>query len=137
MTHINLTSSLWTKVNKNQFQSVKVTFVSEISLVTRNLIRQINKKTRSTKNEKWLHACTSVEIAWMNEQKADLKWLWRHMVVTKIIIKKKQKHSRKNSGSESKRQKLTKNRNCTWSSYFLYKTINSLTPRSDLKIDEI
>ena len=29
----------------------------------------MNKKTRSTKSEKWRHACNSVEIAWMNEQK--------------------------------------------------------------------
>ena len=27
---------------------------------------------------------TSLDIAWTIEQKADLKWLWRHMVVTKI-----------------------------------------------------
>ena len=44
----------------------------------------MNKKNRSTKSKKWRHARTSVEIAWTNEQKADLKWLWRHMVVTKI-----------------------------------------------------
>ena len=29
----------------------------------------MNKKTRSTKNEKWRHTCNSVEIAWTNEQK--------------------------------------------------------------------
>ena len=29
----------------------------------------MNKKTRSTKSEKWRHACNSVEIAWTNEQK--------------------------------------------------------------------
>ena len=28
----------------------------------------MNKKTRSTKNEKWHHARNSVEIAWTNEQ---------------------------------------------------------------------
>ena len=29
----------------------------------------MNKKTRSTKSEKWRHTCSSVEIAWTNEQK--------------------------------------------------------------------
>ena len=29
----------------------------------------MNKKTCSTKSEKWRHACNSVEIAWTNEQK--------------------------------------------------------------------
>ena len=29
----------------------------------------MNKKSRSTKIEKWRHACASVEIAWKNEQK--------------------------------------------------------------------
>ena len=29
----------------------------------------MNKKTRSTKSEKWRHTCNSVEIAWTNEQK--------------------------------------------------------------------
>ena len=29
----------------------------------------MNKKTRSTKSEKWPHACSSLEIAWTNEQK--------------------------------------------------------------------
>ena len=28
----------------------------------------MNKKIRSTKSEKWRHACNSVEIAWTNEQ---------------------------------------------------------------------
>ena len=30
----------------------------------------------------------SVEIA-LNEQKADFKWMWRHMVVTNILPTKK------------------------------------------------
>ena len=29
----------------------------------------MNKKTCSTKSEKWRHTCNSVEIAWTNEQK--------------------------------------------------------------------
>ena len=32
----------------------------------------MNKKTRSTKSEKWRHTCNSVEIAWTNEQKVAL-----------------------------------------------------------------
>ena len=43
----------------------------------------MNKKTRSIKSEKWLHARTSVEIVWTNEPKADLNWLWRQMVESK------------------------------------------------------
>ena len=31
----------------------------------------MNKKTRSTKNEKWRHTRTSAEIAWTNKQKSD------------------------------------------------------------------
>ena len=38
------------------------------SSVTKNLITRMNKKTRSTKSEKWRHTCNSVEIAWRNEQ---------------------------------------------------------------------
>ena len=49
------------------------------------------KKTRSTKSEKWRHILISVKIAWTNEQKADLKWLLRHMVVTEIATRKKTK----------------------------------------------
>ena len=29
----------------------------------------MNKKTRSTKSEKWRHTCNPVEIAWTNEKK--------------------------------------------------------------------
>ena len=46
-------------------------------------------KTRFTKSEKWRHARTSVEIEWTSEKKADLKWLWRYMVVTEILTKQK------------------------------------------------
>ena len=60
----------------------------------------MNKKTRSTENEKWRHERTSVEIAWTNEQKEDLKWLWRHMVVKKSRRRnKKNKEKSKNSPS--------------------------------------
>ena len=37
----------------------------------------------------WDYARNSIEIAWPIEQKGDLMWLWRHMVVTKILTKKK------------------------------------------------
>ena len=49
----------------------------------------MNIKIRSTKSLKWRHTRKSVGIAWTNEQKADLKWLWHYMVVTKILTKKK------------------------------------------------
>ena len=39
-------------------------------------------------SEKWRHMRNSVEIAWTNEQKADLKRVWRHVVVKKILITK-------------------------------------------------
>ena len=32
-------------------------------------ITRMNKRTRSTKSEKWQHTCNPVEIAWTNEQK--------------------------------------------------------------------
>ena len=79
---------LWVKVNKSQFQSEEVIFESEVSQVTKILITQMNKTTHFTKSEKWRHARTSVEIAWTNQQKADLKWLWRHMSATKIATTK-------------------------------------------------
>ena len=43
--------------------------------MTKNLITQMNKKIvpLRAKNDV-THACTSVEIARSNEQKADLKW---------------------------------------------------------------
>ena len=46
------------------------------------------QKTRSTKSEKWRNTRTSVEIALTNEPKADLRWFWRHMVLTKIATTK-------------------------------------------------
>ena len=47
-----------------------------------------NKNGQKTRLEKWRHERNSVEIAWMNE-KADLKWSRRHMVVPKILTTKK------------------------------------------------
>ena len=38
-----------------------------------------------------------------NEQKADMKWLWRHMVVTRIATMKKQKNQQKANNSPSYR----------------------------------
>ena len=51
-------------------------------------------KTSSTKSETWRQARNSVQIAWTNEHNADLKWLWRHMGVTKILTKKNIKKPR-------------------------------------------
>ena len=48
-------------------------------------------------SEKLRHTCTSIENSWTNEQNADLKWLWRHMVVTKIAKKKKNQEKANNS----------------------------------------
>ena len=39
----------------------------------------------SLHQEKWRHERNSVEIAWANEQKADLNWLWRHIFVAKNL----------------------------------------------------
>ena len=54
------------------------------SPVTINLITRM-KKPLPTKNEKLRHARNSVETAWTNESKSDLKWLWRRMVVIKNL----------------------------------------------------
>ena len=62
-----------------------------------NLIRQMNKKTLSTDSEKCHHVHNSVEIASKNEQKEDLKWLWRHMVATKILTNFKNQDRANNS----------------------------------------
>ena len=60
----------------------------------------MNKKTRFTKSEERRHTGTSVEIAWTNEQQADLKCLWRHMVATKIAtMKQKNQETANNSPS--------------------------------------
>ena len=85
VTQIHLTLSLWIKVNKSQFQSEETIFEWGKSRVTKNLITRIIKISRSTKSEKWRYAHTSVEIARANDQKADLNWLWRHMVVAKKL----------------------------------------------------
>ena len=63
----------------------------------------MNKKTRSTKSEKWRHTCNSVEFAWKNEQKVAVTWYGRNKNHDDEI----KKHSRKNSGSDSKRQNFT------------------------------
>ena len=66
----------------------------------------MNKKTRSIESEKWRHACNSVEIAWTNEQKVAVTSYGRNKNIDDEITK----HSRKNSGSDSKRQNFfTKN----------------------------
>ena len=57
------------------------------------------QKTHSTKSEKWSHARISVEIAWTNEQKADLKWLRRHIVVKNNDQGKKNQEKANNSPS--------------------------------------
>ena len=79
-----LTLSLWIKVKKIQFQNQEVIFESEVSHAWPKLNHANEQKTGSNVSEKWRHTDTSVEIAWTNEQTADLKWLWCHMVVSKI-----------------------------------------------------
>ena len=51
------------------FLALHLTFWWGKPSVIKNLITRMNKKTRSTKSERWRHACNSVEIAWTNEQK--------------------------------------------------------------------
>ena len=55
------------------------------SNVYKNFVTSMDQKTRSTESEKWRYERNSVEIAWTNGQKADLKWLRHRMVVTKIL----------------------------------------------------
>ena len=64
----------------------------------------MNKKIRSTKSEKWRHACNLVAIAWTNEQKVAVTSYGRNKNHDDEF---KKKHSRKNSGSDSKRQNFT------------------------------
>ena len=53
-----------------------------------------NEKKNSLNQEwKMTSRTQSVHNAWTNEQKADLKWLWRHMVLTKILTKQKNHYS--------------------------------------------
>ena len=73
-------------------QTVEKTTIleSEVSVTCDQKFQHQNeKKTCSTKSEKWRQVRTSVEIAWTNEQKEDLKWFWRHRVVTKFSMRKK------------------------------------------------
>ena len=107
MTHAHLTWSIWIKLNKIQFRGEEIISESEVSQGDQKFNNANEQKTRSTKSKKWRQARTSVDIAWTNEQKADLRWLWRHMVVTKILTKWK-KHSRTSADVQSKEFSLTR-----------------------------
>ena len=64
----------------------------------------MNKKTRSTKSEKWRHACNSVEIAWTNEQKVAVTSYGRNKNHDDEI----KKHSRTSPDVQFKEFSLTK-----------------------------
>ena len=94
----------------------------------------MNKKTRSTKSEKWRHTCNSVKIAWTNEQKVAVTSYGRNKNHDDEI----KKHSRKNSGSDSKHQNLTnKTVIATEATTFCMKPLAHYLSRSALKIGEI
>ena len=63
----------------------------------------MNKKTRSTKSEKWRHTCNSVEIAWTNEQKMAVTSYGRNKNHDEI-----KKHSRTSPDVQFKEFSLTK-----------------------------
>ena len=64
----------------------------------------MNKKTRSTKSEKWRHTCNSVEIVWTNEQKVAVTSYGRN----KNHDDKIKKHSRTSPDVQFKKFSLTK-----------------------------
>ena len=63
----------------------------------------MNKKTRSTKSEKWRHTCNSVEIAWTNEQKVAETSYGRNKIHDDEI----KKHSRTSPDLQFKEFSLT------------------------------
>ena len=90
----------------------------------------MNKKTKS---EKWRHTCNSVEIAWTNEQKVAVTSYGRNKNHDDEI----KKHSRKNCGSDSKRQNFTyKTVIATEATTFCIKPLTHYLSRSALKIGE-
>ena len=64
----------------------------------------MNKKTRSSKSEKWRHTCNSVEIAWTNEQKVAVTSYGRNKNHDDEI----KKHSRTSPDVQFKEFSLTK-----------------------------
>ena len=71
----------------------------------------MNNRTRSTKSENWRHARNSDEIAWRNEQKADLKWLCSSYGRNKNRDDEIKKHSRTSPDVQFKEFLLTKQTN--------------------------
>ena len=76
-----MTLSLWIKVKESQIQSEELIYESD--------------------SEGWRQARNSVEMAKTTEQKADLKWFWRHMVVTTILTTETKKNKEKANNSLS------------------------------------
>ena len=93
----------------------------------------MNKKNRSTKSEKWRHTCNSVEIAWTNEQKVAVTSYGRNKNHDDEI----KKHSRKNSGSDSKPQNLTNKTLLAAEAITIWiQPLTHYLPWSDLRIGE-
>ena len=57
--------------------------------MTKNLTTRMNKKTSSTKSENDVTHAIQLNLHERMKKKADLKWLRRHMVVTKILKRNK------------------------------------------------
>ena len=87
----------------------------------------MNKKTRSTKSEKWRHTCNSVEIAWTNEQKVAVTSYGRNKNHDEI-----KKHSRTSPDVQFKEFPLTKQRNWTYNG-ILVNQENHLEKKTDQK----
>ena len=89
----------------------------------------MNKKTRSTKSEKWRHTCNSVEIAWTNEQK---------VAVTSYGRNKNHDDEIKNiAGRIPEATRSIKTSRKAEAITFCIKPLNHYLPGSDLKIGEI
>ena len=85
----------------------------------------MNKKTRSTKSEKWRHACNSVEIAWKNEQKVAVTSYGRNKNHDDEI----KKHSRTSPDVQFKEFSLTKQKTRPRTDYkWIGKTIYKKNP---------
>ena len=85
-TQLTLSPSI--EVWKFNLNMRKVNIELGTSHATRNLILQINKKILAPNEEKWRHAIQSKFHA-RKSRKADSTWLLIHMVVMKILTRKK------------------------------------------------
>ena len=81
----HLTLSLWIKVNISQFQNEEAIFEEwGRSRVTKHLITRMNKKLAPL----WAKSDVTHALQLKLQERMNKKWLWRHMVVIKILTTK-------------------------------------------------